>query len=30
VVAFMSANQPIRRVEDALSAGAAAPEVADA
>ena len=30
VVAFMSANQAIRRVEDALTAQAAAPEVADA
>ena len=30
VVAFMSANQAIRRVEDPLSAGAAAAEVADA
>jgi hypothetical protein len=29
VVAFMSANQAIRRVEDALAAQAAAPEVTD-
>jgi len=30
VVAFMSANQAIRGVEDALTAQAVAPEVADA
>jgi hypothetical protein len=30
VVAFMSANQAIRRVEDALTAQDASPEVADA
>jgi hypothetical protein len=30
VVAFMSANRAIARVEDALAAQAAAPEVADA
>ena len=30
VVAFMSANRAIARVEDALTAQAAAPEVADA